>query len=445
MKKKVYMVTTFILFLILLFKADNCFASNVFTDIRLRDTDDTNLVIDFYAFSDDVNIYGILGTLDYDTNILSLVSCTGMDDFNVVYSDNKILADDYRKHNNFFSFATCTFQLEKDKSTSKMTTVGLKNVTYSDYEQTYFIKDTSLEIDLGKHLTSLVTKDSTDFGQILHTYSPIIFLVIILVISIIAICFVVGKCIKRKKDDFVGRNEYLNSNDTMNLPQSSIHVSVPSENLEIDNSLRIQSNTLDNVSDPNSDLSSTEIQKDDSIMNQDIISPSQGSFPWQENLAEQDESILVASPMTDFTSVPINVEPVTEIHTIEPLVEDISNIETKTEDMNVVISEIEPVIVQDDVSLQNPDIIHISDSVEEEPIKIIPIEENTLEEQVITIPTEDSIEQEQIIVIPTEETIHEESIISIPDEEKAPTFSSRPSYSSSETFQFITRNDSSRF
>ena len=127
MKRKIYGISTFILFLIILFQIEDCFASNVFTDIRLRNTDSSDLVVDLYAFSDDVNVYGILGTLEYDTEALSLSFCTGMDDFNVVYSDNKILADDYRKHNNFFSFATCTFEV-KETAKSLASKIGRAHV-----------------------------------------------------------------------------------------------------------------------------------------------------------------------------------------------------------------------------------------------------------------------------------------------------------------------------
>lgn len=425
MKKRVYVITTLVLFLFILFKTDNCFAANVFTDIRLRDANRSNLVIDFYAFSDDVNIYGILGTLDYDTNLLSLTSCTGMDDFNVVYSDNKILVDDYRKHNNFFSFATCTFEVKDSDKSLKSTDIGFKNITYSDYEQTYFMKDATLKLDFSKIFTSSLSKGSINWVQIVHTYLPIILLAVILGIQVIVICFVMKIRNRRKKEAVIIQDTCSNSTATADFLQNNHYDSMPSENLITDKSLEIPPNILENVQNFNSSLSTMELSKEYYDKNQGI---KEDTFHFEGGSVKEMTNSLPESSMMN--PVPddndsVTMESVTEIPKIEASLDD------SHFNKEIVVPEVIPAVID-------------IDSMEKELVKIIPTEESIQEEEIVTIPTDDFMEQAQVITIPEEDSM-EENVISIPDEEENLTYSSNPSYSTSQAFQFITGNDTNKF
>lgn len=455
MKKKISVGAFLIFTFMLLFQTDNCFATNVFTDIRLRDLNRSHLVIDLYAFSDDVNIYGVLGTLEYDTNLLSLISCTGMDDFNVVYSDNKILADDYRKHNNFFSFATCTFDVKNSGKSLKSTTIEFKNINYSDYEQTYFMKDANLKVDLSKSGSPLVSKNSINIGGFIHTYLPTILLAIILGIQVVVISFLIKKNKRRKNKNLPIENTVSDTSIPTNIPQNNyfdntlgihqqaITQQVSDVNQAIDFNQPVDVNQkMDepfNVSSFDNHLSTVEFNQ-----NNDTVDPviPEDTLNLQESVTEVVHEPLSESIIDQSVSIPDSVVSIPDYSEIDTSLENnVSNYSINSDEIKPEIVDIEPIMIQDTQS----DVIQIQDeSIEEEPIKIIPAEEDIQEEKIVMIPEEDFVEQEKIITIPTEEAI-EENVISIPDEEGNPTYSSNPSYSTSQAFQFITGNDTNKF
>lgn len=256
---------------IIFFTNQKCYAQELSISAKLNEKEHKNIVIDFSANSNTTNIYGIMGVLDYNEQDLSLISCSGANDFHASYSNGILLVDDYQKHNENFNFATCTFELKNKDVKIDSTMIGLKNITYSTYDNSSYMNDVIIPIDLTPYYNHI--ENSSIFTIVLgflklHFLS--IVLPIFIVIALVIVFLSIKNIMKKKKQEQIIPTynndiypipavEPLMNQDIGNIQPTVIDIpeDVFSEELSGDVNLNRAESSMDNLNEDSINVSST--------------------------------------------------------------------------------------------------------------------------------------------------------------------------------------------